>query len=141
MPSYLFYVEDREALLVGDTRAVARRVVHRLQGAARVLFLFCDQIRPRHAIARTLIDAGYHLEDGELTGMLAGLVEDRLLVEDKERYLGLAVRAGRGYLPPIAVMTRVLTEERRVGLAESSIGRSRLFASYSHAPLGDSHED
>lgn len=113
--SYLFYVEEGQALLIGDTRPAARGRVHRLEGAARLVMLFCDQVRARHAIARAMAEAGGGTGDEDLTRLLAGLVGDRLMVEDKGRYLALAVRAGRHYLPPPAVMAGVLREGRAAG--------------------------
>jgi hypothetical protein len=110
--SWLFQVEDRGTLLVGDTRAVATRRVHRLDGAARHLMLFCDQVQPRHAIMQALTDAGFPVTDAELTRILGDLINDRLLVEDKGRYLSLPVRAGRRYLPPAPLMSVVVAEGR-----------------------------
>lgn len=116
--AHLFYVEDRGALLIGDTRPAAGRRVHRLAGAARLVLLFCDQVRPRHAIAQALADAGYGLDDGDLTALLDRLGGDRLLVEDRGRYLGLPVRAGRRYLPPPALMSAVVAEGRAQSAAQ-----------------------
>src|SRR3990167_7362288 len=42
--SCLFYLDEQSHLLVGDTRPAAVREVHRLEGIAREVFLFCDQI-------------------------------------------------------------------------------------------------
>lgn len=110
--AYLFYVEDRGTLLIGDTRPAASRRAHRLEGAARISLLFCDQVRSRHSIKQALADAGYGMDDGELAAMLDDLTRDRLLIEDRGRYLGLAVRAGRHYLPPPALMSAVVVEGR-----------------------------
>ncbi|MES2496652.1 MAG: RiPP maturation radical SAM C-methyltransferase [Pseudomonadota bacterium] len=110
--AYLFYVEDHGALLIGDTRPAARRRVHRLEGAARITLLFCDQVRSRPSIVQALDEAGYGMSDEELTTMLGDLGRDKLLIEDKGRYLGLAVRAGRHYLPPSTLMAAVVVEGR-----------------------------
>ncbi|KJV08600.1 hypothetical protein VZ95_16780 [Elstera litoralis] len=110
--SHLFYVEDRGVLFIGDTRAIAQCRTHRFEGAARLLLLFCDQIQPRHAIAQALADAGSPMNAPELGELLDSLIGKHLLIEDKGRYLGLALRAGRHYLPPPALMSAVVAEGR-----------------------------
>lgn len=112
--SWLFHIEDQGALLIGDTRAVATRPIHRLEGAARHLVLFCDQIQSRHAITRNLTELGYSMTDAELALILEHLIHDRLLVEDRGRYLSLPVAVGRRYLPPPSLLSAVVAGGRTV---------------------------
>jgi len=88
------------------------RRIHRLEGAARIPYLFCVQIRPRHAIARALAAEGHGLADEALSDLLRDLREKRLMVEDRGLYLSLAVRLGRRYLPPVALTAEVVAKGR-----------------------------
>jgi ribosomal peptide maturation radical SAM protein 1 len=110
--SHLFYVDELDGLLIGDTRPAAKHRIHRLQGAARAVFLFCDRIQPRHAIAEALAASGHIIGDLELSDILHRLAEARLMAENKGLHLSLAVRVGKGYLPPLTIMAEVLAKGR-----------------------------
>ncbi|HUI87213.1 MAG TPA: RiPP maturation radical SAM C-methyltransferase [Anaerolineales bacterium] len=82
-----------EELIIRDTRAVAAREEHRLTGPRRAVYEFCDA-------AHTLADIKKHLaeslpleavSDETLEGILAGLIEAKLMIAEDGRYLGLAV--------------------------------------------------
>jgi ribosomal peptide maturation radical SAM protein 1 len=126
--SHLFYLDERACLLIGDTRPAARRRVHRLEGAARAVYLFCDRVQPRHAIGRALATAGHDLADTALAALLDALVAGRLMAEDKGRYLSLAVRVGRRYLPPVAIMAQMLAEGRAARAFEVADGADQRAA-------------
>jgi hypothetical protein len=110
--AFLVYHDQDGHLTIGDTRPAARRRIHCLSGAARAAYLACDQIKPRHAIARDLAAAGHAVDDEELTKILQELVADGLMLTDKGLYLSLAVRIGRRSLPPVSLMADILTTQK-----------------------------
>jgi ribosomal peptide maturation radical SAM protein 1 len=106
--AFLVYHDQDGRLTIGDTRPAARRRIHCLSGTARAAYLACDEIKPRHAIARDLV-AGLAVDDEKLTNILEELVADGLMLTDKGLYLSLAVRIGRRSLPPVSLMADILT--------------------------------
>jgi ribosomal peptide maturation radical SAM protein 1 len=111
--SFLVYHDEDGRLTIGDTRPVARRRIHRLSGPARAAYLCCDQIRPRHIIARDLAANGHVVNDDELTRILEELVEDRLMITENGLFLSLAVRFSLGFLPPASLTADMLTRNDR----------------------------
>lgn len=112
--AHLFYQDEQTHLLIGDARPAALRPVYRLEGIARLVFLLCDQLQPQAAIARALAAARQECNEAALDALLQAMVAARLMVADKNRYLSLAVRVGRPYLPPFALLHQTLIEGRKM---------------------------
>lgn len=106
--SALFYYDQNGCLGIGDTRPVAVRRVHKLTGAVRLVYLACERAQSLQAITTALSAAGHDLDKETVTDILASLVADFLMLEEKGLYLGLAHRVGRHSLPPMDIMAEVL---------------------------------
>jgi len=84
--------ESGGGLAIRDTRPCAVAETHRLEGLAAELYRFCDQAHPLAVIRRRF--AGEAGED-EIGGVLADLVDRKLMVYTDDRYLTLAVLRDR----------------------------------------------
>lgn len=104
----LFFHDQNNCLIIGDTRPIAIQRIHRLTGVVRLVYLVCDKIRSAQHIIAALAASGYQVDEHELTDIIENLVSARLMLEDKELYLSLAYRVGRNCLPPMDIMTEVI---------------------------------
>lgn len=84
--------EEGDEVLIKDTRAVAVRPEHRLDGLAARLYLLCDSAQTPAALQRRL--GGEHGAD-EIRARLDELVASKLTVEVRGQYLSLAVWRNR----------------------------------------------
>jgi ribosomal peptide maturation radical SAM protein 1 len=105
---HLVFLDQSDRTVIHDTRPVATRRIHFLEGLERAVFLACDAAQPIHALCRDLRQDA----DGTRIGaILTRLVEDRLMVERQGLYLALPVRVTRRSLPPVAVMVDLLAAQ------------------------------
>lgn len=98
---------------------------------AHRLLLFCDQVAQQPGefpIVHPAPCLGQILHD-RVPGL--DLITDHLMVEDKGRYLSLAVRAGRHYLPPPSLMS--------AGRGTGTIPRSTSPTSILHKQIGSAY--
>jgi ribosomal peptide maturation radical SAM protein 1 len=98
--SGLFAVDAGGGLWIWDLRAAAREPLAVLEGADRALYLGCDAIGERRALA-----SAHGLDAHEVEERLGALVERGLMLRDGGRYLALAIAPGE-YAPPPAVGAR-----------------------------------
>ena len=111
--SALFSVPAGDALFVFDLRAAARRPLTVLRGEARAVHDACDaSTNVRAAVERVRSEYGFSREATERA--LSALVRDRLLLEDGERRLALAVPLGR-FAPLGRASARFHRLARRIG--------------------------
>lgn len=111
--SALFSVPAGDALYVFDLRAAAQRPLTVLRGEARAAHEACDASTNVRAVAEKVrSECGFAREATERA--LAALVRDRLLLEDGERRLALAVPLGR-FAPDGRASARFHRLARRIG--------------------------
>jgi ribosomal peptide maturation radical SAM protein 1 len=78
-------------VVITDTRGVATSASHRLSGLAAEIYLHCDSAQGLSGLQRQF---GPRAEAG-ICGILAELIDAKLLVEDEDHYLSLAVFRNR----------------------------------------------
>jgi ribosomal peptide maturation radical SAM protein 1 len=110
-PGLLVYRRGANWLCITDVRrdhwhgeaVKARRVT--LRGAQAKLYAFCDQARSHAQLAQAFPE----LSQQQIDGLLSQLVKERLLLDDGERVLALAVDAARLQLkaPQVAPLVPV----------------------------------
>ncbi|HQP88023.1 MAG TPA: RiPP maturation radical SAM C-methyltransferase [Thermoanaerobaculia bacterium] len=111
--SALFSVPAGDALFVFDLRTAARRPLTVLRGEARAVHDACDaSTNVRAVVERVRSECGFAREATERA--LSALVRDRLLLEDGERRLALAVPLGR-FAPDGRASARFHRLARRIG--------------------------
>lgn len=93
LPVILSMQDRDEQLEILDTRSAAPRRRHLLTGIARQVYLACDAAQSRQGLVNQL-----KLEEQVLDQILQGLLEDRLVFCQGDRYLALATR---GDLPAL----------------------------------------
>jgi ribosomal peptide maturation radical SAM protein 1 len=113
--SDLFSVEVEGRLLIWDLRPGCRDPLVVLRGLDRSLYRACDEARDAASLARMLATAPKRpptLE--EIETHLGPLVERRLMVSRKSRYLALAIPLG-DYTPSPKVAERFFEMVRNIG--------------------------
>jgi hypothetical protein len=92
--SALFFVDKGDCLGVVDLRRAASRASHALHEPLRSLYLACDEARPIKSLAslNEVVRAGW--SEADIRAALADLVRSRLMMQEGERYLALAVQLG-----------------------------------------------
>jgi ribosomal peptide maturation radical SAM protein 1 len=104
-PAILSMEPEDDALVLVDTRPVAHQMVHRLEGAAKTLYLACEKARTK----RGLYNLG--IAPIEVDTLLADLDRKALIYQENDRVLALAVR---GELPTLNIensgLGRILAE-------------------------------
>jgi ribosomal peptide maturation radical SAM protein 1 len=95
VPPRLDLFEDDEGLVVIDTRPVALRGVHLLQGLEAHVYRICDEPRSVETVAERLAEPA-----ASVRAAIDRLIEARLLVEEGGRCLSLAVFRVRRDRPP-----------------------------------------
>ena len=88
----LSYRDGGTFLVIYERRTGRDSMTHRLQGTSREIYLFCDRNRSFRSIARRFDRQG----EDRLRAFLRMMQDKRLLFEERDRYLSLAVPA-RGY--------------------------------------------
>jgi hypothetical protein len=85
----LSYRDGKEFLIIRQRRLGADPMNHRLVGASRQIYLFCEQPRPLAEILQ-----GFPLFDESQTrAFLTMMVDKKLMFTENERYLSLAIPA------------------------------------------------
>ncbi len=85
----LSYLDGGDFLVIRERRLDGPDVTHRLQGTSRKIYLFCESARAFDTIVERF--PGFGAE--KIRPFLAMMVAKRLMFEERERYLGLAVPA------------------------------------------------
>lgn len=80
-------LEGQDAVIT-DTRSCAVRNKHRLKGVASNVYMYCDTVRTLDNLTRHF---GNHASETKIHRMMGKLLTDKLMIEDKGRYLSLAV--------------------------------------------------
>lgn len=91
----LSYREGGDFLILTQRRWGQEPVVHRLTGSSRAIYLFCT----RHRALEEILERFPLLKEKTVKSFLQMLVGKRLMYQEEERYLSLAVRA-RKMTPP-----------------------------------------
>ncbi|MBW2109049.1 MAG: hypothetical protein JRI36_10350, partial [Deltaproteobacteria bacterium] len=87
----LSFRDGRRFLIIRQKRPNADTLTHRLVGTSRAIYLFCRRPRTLHRIVNQFPEPGQE----KITAFLNMMVEKRLMYEENETYLSLAVRAHR----------------------------------------------
>ncbi len=98
-----------DRLTLVDTRPVATAPEVTLSGVEADIYEFCDGIRSRDQIAQWLREQGRPLDDERLRATLDDLVQRRLMINEGQSYLSLAIMEHVAAAPPRA---NVLAELR-----------------------------
>ena len=85
----LSYRDGRDFMIIRQKRFQAEPAVHRLVGASREIYLFCQKHRPIKAIFSAFAD----IPDDSITKFLRMMVHKKLMFADNRRYLSLASTA------------------------------------------------
>lgn len=106
--AFLFFTDDGERIAICDTRRVASRDFHLLEGAARAIYRACDAAQPAHGVCKQIADRFPDIGAERVQDILDGLVAHRLMMESGGLYLALAIELSTRTLPPMPVMTRFM---------------------------------
>jgi ribosomal peptide maturation radical SAM protein 1 len=90
-PPILGYRDGGDFLIIRQRRPGADTQTHRLANTSRAIYLFCEQNRSLAAITRRFCAPG----EAEIRAFLNMMVAKRLMFAEGDRYLSLAVPAGR----------------------------------------------
>jgi hypothetical protein len=82
----LSFRDGRDFMIIRQKRYRAEPVVHRLVGASREIFLFCQKHRPIKAIC----SAFPNISEDTIVKFLSMMVEKKLMFAEKNKYLSLA---------------------------------------------------
>jgi ribosomal peptide maturation radical SAM protein 1 len=113
--SALFWVDTKEALLIWDSRPVAKHPLYVVSEPSRSLYLLCDRVRtPWHLHDDFLAKTGQDLSTEEIEECLKSFIEWGLMVADGQSYLSLGIRLGEYELSELA-LSRFLTLAKGLG--------------------------
>jgi ribosomal peptide maturation radical SAM protein 1 len=90
----LVYADNNGTLSIWDFRPDADQITMQLDGAAREVYVWCDEIRSEQALLLFARERGIPAD--ELFSLLDDLIRRRLMVSADARYLSLALRATDG---------------------------------------------
>jgi ribosomal peptide maturation radical SAM protein 1 len=82
----LSFRDGREFMIIRQKRFRAEPAVHRLVGASREIYLFCQQHRP----IKTIFSAYPDIPDDTIVKFLSMMVDKKLMFAEKNKYLSLA---------------------------------------------------
>ncbi len=91
-PPILGYRDGGDFLIIRQRRLKAATQTHRLETTSRAIYLFCEQSRTLAAITQRFQAPG----KAKITAFLETMVAKHLMFAEGDRYLSLAVPAGRG---------------------------------------------
>ncbi len=91
-PGALSYLEKDMGWLLLDRRPAAETSMRILQGADRLLYEACDDIKGLRRLVRLLENAGFDWGSKQVETKLRSWVEAGLMVQEGDNYLSLAVR-------------------------------------------------
>ncbi len=83
----LFYRDGRDFLIIHERRVNQDDMTHRLKGSSRAIYLFCETQRSLAEI----VGRFPRFDENQITGFLRMMVDKRLMFNEKDRYLSLAV--------------------------------------------------
>jgi ribosomal peptide maturation radical SAM protein 1 len=106
--SALFFLESEDCISICDFRPGTSDTHISLQGYQKQIYLACDGICSRDSL-KQLIFPGVPTEmnDTELDTLLEPLLEKKLLLQENQKYLALAIPWGEEYFPPEALWNRL----------------------------------
>ena len=94
-------LRDDKEVVITDTRPCAVRHEHRLKGLPAEIYMYCDSIRSSEMIFREFEN---NASEGKIRRVLRKLLVDKLMVEDKGKYLSLAIiRNRKGSLTSLSI--------------------------------------
>jgi len=94
-------LQNGNKVVITDTRPCALRPEHRLKGLPAEIYMYCDTIR---SLDRITQEFDGHTSEAQIRKGLRRLVEDKLMIEDKGKYLSLAiVRNRKGSLTSLSI--------------------------------------
>ena len=104
----LFSFDEPGRFVVCDLRPQAMKPVYSLSGLERRVYEACEEIRSRAALKERLrAETGAEMTEGDMDEVLKPLLEARLLLEEKDQLLSLAIPLGFDYFPPEPVWSRL----------------------------------
>ncbi len=83
----LTYRDGRDFLVIRQRRLSADPLTHRLEGMSREIYLFCG----RHRYFKRILQKFPKLNEGRLSPFLKMMVDKKLMFEEKNQFLSLAV--------------------------------------------------
>lgn len=89
--SDLATIDGHDALLLIDTRPIAKRATVLLAGLDRLIYLACDTIQNATSLVDAVAASGMAADAGDVIAACARFVADGLMIEDAGRYLALGV--------------------------------------------------
>jgi ribosomal peptide maturation radical SAM protein 1 len=92
-PGALTSVSNDSVLVIYDRRPGAKQARLELTGMEKAIYEYCDAAHLLQAIHGHLLKLGYAVDREALRYRLEGLVEDRLMLGERNRFLSLAVPA------------------------------------------------
>jgi hypothetical protein len=102
-PPVLTMTDERDALVLRDTRRCASAEVHVLEGLHRAIYLECDRAPTLGSLSRSLArEHGLSPADAELRCAVEALREASLLLAMDDRLVSLATRGTPPPLPPLS---------------------------------------
>lgn len=85
----LGFRDGRDFLIIRQKRLGAQPLTHRLVGPSRAIYLFCQ----RHRSAKRIVARFPNVSEDKIVPFLKMMVDKRLMFEEHDRYLSLAVQA------------------------------------------------
>ncbi|NNL42838.1 MAG: RiPP maturation radical SAM protein 1 [Desulfobacterales bacterium] len=83
----LSYRDGRDFLIITQRRLLADSITHRLEGMSREIYLFCGE----HRSLKRILNQFPKLTEDKILSFLKMMVNKKLMFEDSNRYLSLAV--------------------------------------------------
>ena len=83
----LSFQDGREFIIIRQKRFQAAPATHRLVGVSRLIYLFCQ----KHRSLKKILNEFSTLPENKITAFLKMMVEKKLMFEEKNTYLSLAV--------------------------------------------------
>ena len=84
----LSYRDGRDFLIIHQKRFQAEPLTHRLEGASRKIYLFCDH----HRSMKNIVNRFPKIPEDKIAHFLNSMVAKKLMFEENGKYLSLAVR-------------------------------------------------
>ena len=83
----LSFRDGRDFIIIRQRRLQAEAITHRLVGASRSIYLFCQQ----HRSFKTVLSAFPDISDDKILKFLKMMTDKKLMFAEKDKYLSLAV--------------------------------------------------
>ena len=85
----LSFREGRDFLIIRQKRPGKDPIIHRLDGSSRIIYLLCQN----HQTIKTIVDRFPEIAVDKIESFLRMMVDKKLMFEEKNKYLSLAVPA------------------------------------------------